>query len=94
MRRPADGTIVLTLGAALAVLLGPLALRGDQAESARLAENRRHYDPITRTYAFNLKMDQPPPAGRVLELRVQLTDPAGNRLTTVKELQVAKPANP
>lgn len=53
-----------------------------------LAENRRHYDPITRTYSFNLKFDQPPPTERKLELRVQLTDPAGNRLTTRGELGV------
>jgi hypothetical protein len=55
MRRPADGTIVLTLGAALAVLLGPLALRGDRAESARMAENRRQIAEMTESERARLE---------------------------------------
>ena len=57
-------------------------------------DSRRHYDPITRTYGFNLKLDEAPPAERKLELRIQFTDPAGNRLTTQGLLEYKPAAMP
>jgi hypothetical protein len=51
------------------------------ASIATLAENREHWDPITRTYRFLLKLDRRPPDGRRLRLHVQLDAPTGERLT-------------
>lgn len=44
-------------------------------------QNRLHYDHITRTYGFELKMDQMPQAGTALRLVGQFTTPSGRRLS-------------
>lgn len=49
-------------------------------------QNRMHYDHITRTYAFELKMDQMPQAGTALRLVGQFTTPAGRRLSAEASL--------
>lgn len=45
--RPGNGAVALTAGLAIAVLLGPLVLRGDPVESARLEANRRQIAEMT-----------------------------------------------
>jgi hypothetical protein len=45
--RPGNGAVALTAGLAVAVLLGPLLLRGDTAENARLDANRRKIAEMT-----------------------------------------------
>ena len=48
-----------------------------EAPMATLEQNRRHYDPITRTYAFDLKVLDHPPEGGPLLLVVHFADAAG-----------------
>ena len=51
------------------------------APMTTLQENRRHYDPITRTYTFKLKLEEPVAPHQRLRLEVQYTDLHGHRLT-------------
>ena len=51
-----------------------------QAEMMTVEANSRHYDPITRTYAFKLRVIDPPPTNASLTLVAQLADPRGERL--------------
>lgn len=51
------------------------------APISTLDENRQHWDSITRTYRFVLKLAQRPPAERRLRLAVQFDPTAGQRLT-------------
>lgn len=51
------------------------------APMTSLEQNRRHYDPITRTYIFKLQLDQPVAPHQRLHLVVQYTDQRGHRLT-------------
>jgi len=44
--------------------------------------NRRHYDPITRTYVFKLKIDEPIEPRQKLRLDVQYTNQVDERLST------------
>lgn len=55
---------------------------------ATLDENARHYDAITRTYAFKLKMDRLPPPGTPLRLLVQFDNAHGPRLGAEAELTI------
>jgi hypothetical protein len=50
------------------------------APMTTLEQNRQHYDAITRTYAFKLRLNSPPPAGQKLRVVAQFTDVAGHRL--------------
>lgn len=52
------------------------------APLATLEENTQHYDPITRTYLFKLRLDPAPPQNQRLKLVVQFTDPNGKRMQT------------
>ncbi len=60
-------------------------------EMLTLAQNRRYYDPITRTYSFQLKLDQVPPPGTAVRLYAQFTDPAGRRLEATANLTITAP---
>ena len=51
-----------------------------------LDENAQHYDAITRTYAFKLKMDRLPAPGTPLRLIVQFDNAHGRRLAAEAEL--------
>jgi hypothetical protein len=51
------------------------------APMTTLEQNRRHYDPITRTYTFKLKLAEPVAPHQRLRLVVQYTDQRGHRLT-------------
>jgi hypothetical protein len=55
-----------------------------------LAENQQYYDPITRTYAFRLKMQQVPPPGTAVRLFGHFADPAGRRLKTTANLTITQ----
>lgn len=55
-----------------------------------LGENRQHYDHITRTYRFKLKLTQPPEAGTPLRLVAQFTKPTGKRLSADMPLNAPK----
>lgn len=59
-----------------------------EAPMTTLEQNRQHYDPITRTYAFNLRMPDAPPANEKLKLVVQFTDARGHRLVVQSPLSV------
>lgn len=59
-----------------------------EAPMTTLAENARHWDPITRTYAFRLRLSEQPDIDRELTLVAQLTDPRGNHL--IAEGEVAR----
>ncbi len=59
-----------------------------------LAQNQRHYDPITRTYSFKLKLTEPLPSGRKLRLDVQLTDDTGRRMNGSAPVRAPKPVKP
>lgn len=61
------------------------------APMVTLDENRQHYDPITRTYAFKLKMERPPAAGQRLKLLAHFTDPQGQRLADEITLTMSGP---
>ena len=61
-----------------------------QAPLITLEENRQHFDSITRTYLFRLKMDQPPQSGSKLVLVAQFTDPGGRRLSAQARMSVPK----
>lgn len=50
------------------------------APMTTLDQNRQHYDRVTRTYVFKLKMERPPAAGKRLKLLAHFTDPHGQRL--------------
>jgi len=51
-----------------------------------IEQNRAHFDPITRTYLFKLKLDHPPEPGSRLRVVAQLTDPADRHLTARAQL--------
>jgi hypothetical protein len=53
-----------------------------EAPLRTLEQNAQHYDPITRTYLFKLRLDPPPPTDQRLKLVAQFTDPTGRRLRT------------
>lgn len=55
-----------------------------------LVENKQYYDPITRTYAFRLKMQQVPPPGTAVRLFGHFADPAGRRLKTAANLTISQ----
>jgi hypothetical protein len=54
-------------------------------------ENQQHYDPITRTYGFRLKLAAAPPGGQKLKLLVQLTDAGGRRIVASAPLKYGTP---
>lgn len=60
------------------------------ASLVTIEQNQRHYDPITRTYSFKLKLEQPPPTGGKLRLDVQLTDDTGRRMTADAPVRAPK----
>jgi hypothetical protein len=60
-----------------------------EAPMTSLEDNRRYYDPITRTYYFKLRLDSPPPGGSPLRLVIQFTTPGGKRLSAEAELSGA-----
>jgi hypothetical protein len=45
-----------------------------------LEQNRRHYDPVTHSYLFRLRLPQRPPEDRRLELLAQFSPRRGQRL--------------
>ena len=55
LKRPSNGALALTGGLILAVALGPLALRGDQAENARLEDNARQISAMTASERARLE---------------------------------------
>lgn len=57
-----------------------------EAEMNTLEQNERHYDPITRTYAFNLRVVEPLPDDAPLSVVAQLTDLQGRRLLAEGEV--------
>lgn len=59
-------------------------------EMLTLAENQQYYDPITRTYAFRLKMDHVPPPGTRVRLFGQFTDTIGQRLEDSSNLVIGR----
>jgi hypothetical protein len=61
------------------------------APMTTLGQNQQHYDPITRTYVFRLKLSQAPSEQQKYKLLVQFTDPEGRRLTASAPLHY-KPA--
>ncbi|MHB1156107.1 MAG: hypothetical protein ACYC26_04630 [Phycisphaerales bacterium] len=61
-----------------------------EAPLVTLEENRQHFDPITRTYLFRLKLDQPPQSGTKLVLVTQFTDPGGRRLSAQAQVSVTE----
>jgi len=50
-------------------------------------ENETYYDPVTRAYLFRLGVDRIPSELQHVVLRVQYTDPAGERLVTSAVIQ-------
>lgn len=52
-----------------------------------LDANARHWDPITRTYVFKLRMQEPPAPEQRMKLQVQFTDPGGKRLVADAPMQ-------
>lgn len=60
-----------------------------EAAMTSLEQNERHYDPITRTYAFRLRVTEQLPTDRPLILVAQLTDPQGQRLLAEGEVEYA-----
>jgi len=61
-----------------------------------LEQNRQHYDSITRTYSFKLRLDPAPPADQKLRLVAQFTDPSGKRILAEAPLSYTpgKPGEP
>ena len=59
-----------------------------QASIMRLDENRRHYDPITRTYVFKLKVDASQRPRKPLLFVACFTDHLGRRLNAESPLNV------
>ncbi|NBC10399.1 MAG: hypothetical protein GVY24_01515 [Planctomycetes bacterium] len=51
-----------------------------------IEQNRTHFDPITRTYLFKLKLDRAPAPGSRLRVVAQLTDPDERHLTAQAKL--------
>ncbi len=51
-----------------------------------LDSNQRHFDPITRTYLFKLRLDRQPEPGSRLRVVAQFTDPGERHLTAEAEL--------
>ena len=62
-----------------------------QVSIESLDSNAEHWDPITRTYQFMLKLDRPPPAERRLRLHVQYDAATGERLTAEGSVGQARP---
>lgn len=65
-----------------------------EAALLTLAQNQRHYDPITRTYSFKLKLIEPLPNGMKLRLDVQLTDDTGRRMNGSAPVRAPKVSVP
>lgn len=61
------------------------------APMTTLEQNQQHYDPITRTYVFRLKLTQAPSEPQKYKLIAQFTDPEGRRLSASAPLHY-KPA--
>ncbi len=49
-------------------------LYGWEVEMLTLAKNREHYDSVTRTYVFQLRLGQPPQPGKPLRLVAEFAD--------------------
>jgi len=60
------------------------------ATIAEISDNRRHYDAITRTYSFRLKVTAKLPRKVHLTLKAQFTDPTGRRLHAEAPLSYAR----
>ncbi len=60
------------------------------AELRTIEENRSHFDPITRTYLFKLKLDRPPEQGEHLRVVAQFTDPGERHMTAQAELTYSR----
>ena len=58
-----------------------------EASVATVEETREHYDPITRTYYFKLRLDKPPPRRQKLRLDVQFDGAWGQRMTATAEIE-------
>jgi hypothetical protein len=58
MRRPANGTIAITLGLFAGIGLGPLILRGNSADEARRRENARQISEMTETERAQLERNE------------------------------------
>ncbi|MAE62309.1 MAG: hypothetical protein CMJ49_13250 [Planctomycetaceae bacterium] len=59
-----------------------------------LDDNLQHFDRITRTYGFKLKLNAPPDNKARLRLHAQFTKPTGNRLTAEMLVKSSKRTNP
>lgn len=65
-------------------------LYGWNADVITIEHQRQHYDPITRTYLFRLKLDDPAAPLHETVLRVAMTRPNGTRLETQAVLPATK----
>jgi len=71
-------------------MIGSRASREGQAHRLHLwdvavetvQDSARHFDSLTRTHQFRLRLEEMPETGGKLELRVQFTDARGERITT------------
>ena len=59
-----------------------------------LDENHQHFDRITRTYGFKLKLDAIPDNNTRLRLQAQFTKPSGRRLSADMLLKSPRPTSP
>ncbi|MEX2670850.1 MAG: hypothetical protein WD294_01940 [Phycisphaeraceae bacterium] len=57
-----------------------------EAAMTELVQNERHYDPITRTYAFKLHLEEQPPIDQPLSVVAQFNTPSGERLIADSEV--------
>lgn len=60
------------------------------ADLSTLQQNIQHYDQITRTYLFKLKLESPPAAWSNLLLSVQFTDRHGKRINAEGRLSYSQ----
>lgn len=51
-----------------------------QIQASTLAQQQRHYDPVTRAYLFRLQMDQPTDPQQAVTVSVTFTPPIGTTL--------------
>jgi len=60
------------------------------APLATLDQNRQHWDAITRTYTFRLRLVDTPRSDKKYRLVAQLTDPNGNRLRAESPVAISR----
>ena len=60
-----------------------------QIQATTLAQQQRHYDPVTRAYLFRLQMDQPTDPQQAVTVSVTFTQPGGVTLQAVGTIDPA-----